>query len=171
VSFTCRQFHQCFTRTFFLQNFGAKKFQTKTQLWKFLLQNFVQKCAIKTLMKLTPGVNFINIFTRSFYKRSSPKRKNSVKLSVSFYTFGIYSCKSCKWNVDGIDSCSQFHQRFLHAFFVQIFGAKLKRNLAPKICKKNARKKRWWNWHLKENYFSAQSDNSRKPFCLLFLPS
>jgi len=42
------------------------------------------------------GVNFINIFELSFYPRSSAKRKNSVKLSVSFYAFGIYVRKSCK---------------------------------------------------------------------------
>ncbi len=36
------------------------------------------------------------------YARSSQKRKNSVKLSVSFYAFGIYGRKSCSlkrwWN-------------------------------------------------------------------------
>jgi len=35
----------------------------------------------------------------------------------------------------------QFHQRFLLAFFVQIFGAKLHFSLAPKIRTKNAREK------------------------------
>jgi len=33
--------------------------------------------------------------TYSFYTRSSTKRKNSVKLSVSFYAFGTYERKSC----------------------------------------------------------------------------
>ncbi len=41
------------------------------------------------------GLNFTNIFTYSFYARSSQKHKNSVKLSVTFYTFGIYWRKSC----------------------------------------------------------------------------
>jgi len=41
------------------------------------------------------GVNFTNIFTYSFYARSSQKCKNSVKLLVSFYAFGIYWSKSC----------------------------------------------------------------------------
>jgi hypothetical protein len=35
----------------------------------------------------------------------------------------------------------QFHQRFSRAFFVPIFGANVKRNMAPKICMKNAREK------------------------------
>jgi len=33
-----------------------------------------------------------------------------------------------------METCSQFHQRFSRAFFVQIFGAKLKHNLALKPC-------------------------------------
>jgi len=47
------------------------------------------------LVKLTPGIDFINIFTRSFYTYKSPQPKNSIKLSVSFYAFGIYVRKSC----------------------------------------------------------------------------
>jgi len=63
-----------------------------------------------TQLSLTLAIlNFTKIFTRSFYARSSQKTENSVKLSVSFYTFGIY------W---------QFHQHFMGAFFVQNFGAK-----------------------------------------------
>ncbi len=37
--------------------------------------------------QMSPGVDFINIFTNSFYARSSPKRKNSVKLSSIFLRF------------------------------------------------------------------------------------
>jgi len=62
------------------------------------------KAVHRTLMKLSPGVNFINIFTRSFYARSS-KRKKSIKLSVSIYAFGIYMRKSCTKNVDEIEHC------------------------------------------------------------------
>ncbi len=47
------------------------------------------------IFDITPGVDFTNIFMYSFYARSSQKRKNSVKLSVSFYAFGIYERKSC----------------------------------------------------------------------------
>ncbi len=47
-----------------------------------------------------------------------------------------------------IDPRCQFHQRFSHMFFVRILGAKLRFSLAPKICTKNAREKRWWNWLL-----------------------
>jgi len=36
--------------------------------------------------------------TYSFYARSSPKRKNSVKLSVSFYAFGTYERKKSAYN-------------------------------------------------------------------------
>ncbi len=40
------------------------------------------------------GVVFINIFTHGFYASSSPKHKNSVKLSVCFCSFGIYARKT-----------------------------------------------------------------------------
>jgi len=58
--------------------------------------------------------------------------------------------------ISGLDSKSfsktlttswyQFYQRFSHMFFVQIFGAKLRFSLVPKICTKNASNKHWWNW-------------------------
>jgi len=44
---------------------------------------------------LHAGLNFTNIFTSNFYARNFQKRKNSVKLSVSFYAFGTYGQKSC----------------------------------------------------------------------------
>jgi len=37
-----------------------------------------------------------SIFTYSFYNRSSQKRKNSVKLSVSFYTLGSTGAKAAR---------------------------------------------------------------------------
>jgi hypothetical protein len=36
--------------------------------------------------------------------RSSQKLKNSFKLSLSFYAFGIFMLKSCSLNVDEIDT-------------------------------------------------------------------
>ncbi len=47
--FSCSQFHQHFTRAFFVQNFGGKN----ALLYK--------KRGRKILMKLTPTVNFTNI--------------------------------------------------------------------------------------------------------------
>jgi len=48
------QFHQRFTSAYLVQNFGGKNFKPKTQLCNFWHQNFIQKRARKTLMKLTP---------------------------------------------------------------------------------------------------------------------
>jgi len=70
-----------------------KKQTHKTEKLRKTLGNV--KAAFKMLVKSTPGLNFTNIFIRSFYSRSSQKRKNSVKSSVSFYAFGIYRRKSC----------------------------------------------------------------------------
>jgi len=56
----------------------------------------IERMAVNYSYFMSQGVvDFINIFMRSFYAKSSPKRKNSVKSSVSFYAFVIYACKSC----------------------------------------------------------------------------
>jgi len=76
----------------------------KLSIFYMLLGSTSVKPLHKTLMKMTPGVNFINIFTHSFCDCSSPRRKSSFKSSVSFYAFGIYERKSCTKNVDEIDT-------------------------------------------------------------------
>ncbi len=67
-----------------------------------------------SLRHIRPKVDFINIFTPCFCNRSSPKRKSSVKSSVSFYALGIYKRKSCTWNVDEIEPYSKM------PFFLQV---------------------------------------------------
>jgi len=66
------KFHQQkkFTLPFFADILAPKKFKPKTQLCNFLApkywhQNIGTKCVHKMLMKLTPGVNFTNLFTCS----------------------------------------------------------------------------------------------------------
>jgi hypothetical protein len=90
------QFHQCFTRAFFEQNFGAKNCKA---LQSVFVQNFGTKnvllyknCASKMLMKLTPdfkvslrrnrhlATEFIKIRRRRRLKQS----KSSLKLIESF---------------------------------------------------------------------------------------
>jgi len=44
-------------------------------------------------MKLTPGVNFTNIFTHSFYARRSQRCKKTVKSSVSSCAFGMFTAR------------------------------------------------------------------------------
>jgi len=46
------------------------------------------------------------------------KNKNSVKLSVSFYAFGIYARKNCVQNADEIDP-SRFQQHFTDSSYVR----------------------------------------------------
>jgi hypothetical protein len=48
------------------------------------------------LVKLTPGVNFINVLRVAVAPVDPKSVKNTVKSSVSFYTFGICKRKSCK---------------------------------------------------------------------------
>ncbi len=48
------------------------------------------------LEKLITGLNFSNIFIRSFYACNSQKRKNSFKSSVSFYALGSTGAKAAR---------------------------------------------------------------------------
>jgi hypothetical protein len=67
-----------------------------SQLWgPRSLAHCVERGGMETCEQ-REGLNFSNIFTYSFYTRSSQKRKNSVKLSVSSYTFGIYEAKALR---------------------------------------------------------------------------
>jgi len=59
----------------------------------------------RTLIKLTSGVNFTNISHAAFTCTDPKRLKNSVKLSVSFFSFGICAHKSCEYNVDEIYIC------------------------------------------------------------------
>jgi hypothetical protein len=117
--FRC-QFHQCSTSSLYLPR--SQKLIKDWQLDCFfaLSGSGLVKAARRTLIKLTSGLNFTNIFMHSFYASSSQKRKISVRLSVSFYSFGIYRRKSCLKNVDEIDPWLLVHVHF-----------------AP-VC--------WWNW-------------------------
>jgi len=67
----------------------------KLSLFFSILGSVGVQCDHKMLVKLRPVVNFINICMYNIFARSSQKRNNSVKLSVSFYAFGIYWRKSC----------------------------------------------------------------------------
>jgi len=48
--------------------------------------------------------------------------------------------------VGEIDYRCQFHKRFLHVFFVQIFGTKPNITRENDVRTKNLYAKRWWNW-------------------------
>jgi len=53
------------------------------------------------------GLNFINVLRTAFSLVDPESVKNTVKSSVSFYTFGICACKSCTKNVDEIEPRSR----------------------------------------------------------------
>ncbi len=61
------------------------------------------KSAHKMMIKLTTGVNFINVFLRSLYASKSQKRKKVPRTWLNFYTFG-----NCSKN-DKINYRCQFH--------------------------------------------------------------
>ncbi len=89
------QFHPHFMMSnFYVQRAQKRKKYSEAVSLFTLLGPACVKVARKMLVKSTPGVNFINIFTRSFYAHSSPMRKNSVKLSVFFTLLGSTGVKA-----------------------------------------------------------------------------
>ncbi len=76
-----------------------------------LLFGFVISCQKKIsakavhemLVKLTTGVNFINVLHTFFAHVDSKLAKNTVKSALSFYAFGLCKHKSCMKNVDEIE--------------------------------------------------------------------
>ncbi len=89
--------------------------QKKTSSWLYCLAlkgPTSVKAARKMLMKLTPGVNFINVlhFTKV------QKRQSTCQ---SFCAFGICRHKSCLYQIDEIDTWSQFRNTLREPFFVQ----------------------------------------------------
>jgi hypothetical protein len=70
VRTTFNQFHQRFTRAFFVQKIGAKTQSQKASGKKAAQRLLYEKGVGKTLMKLTPLVNFINVFSRTFFVRT-----------------------------------------------------------------------------------------------------
>ncbi len=78
--------------TVFWQKITKSNCNQKKKLSEALLYD---KFACKMLMKLTPGVYFINILCTAFALVDPESVKITVKSSVSFYAFGIYENKSC----------------------------------------------------------------------------
>ena len=81
---------------------------SKVVVFFVLLGSVYAKAARGMLVKLTQGLNFINILTFSFYVRISQKRKKDLQLHCLFYAFGLCARKSCMQNVDEIDTRSPF---------------------------------------------------------------
>jgi len=87
----------------------------------------------------------------TFYKhllrsKISSMQKKTDGLTVFCCAFGIFVHKSCLQNIDEIDTRSQFHQRFLCAFFVQKPFFLVTIWLWTNFCTKYVRVKCWWNW-------------------------
>jgi len=75
------QFHQRFTRAFFVQNFGAKKFQTQNTALKFLAPK---------------GVSFINVLQAAFMRRSRKRKKRQSSCQFFFLLLGSSQAKSAR---------------------------------------------------------------------------
>ncbi len=70
----------------------------------------------KTLVKLTPWVDFTNILLSSF-THTDPKSAKIQSSHQSFCVFGTYKCKSCAQNISKIDTLSWFKQHLTCRFY------------------------------------------------------
>jgi len=76
-----------------------------------------------------------------------PKAQKDSQVVNLFCTFGICTHKSCLLNVDEIDTCRQFHQRFTYEFFVrplsiwQIFSMYVRTYVRKKLPKRHSYEK------------------------------
>ncbi len=71
------------------------------------------KAAHKLLVKLTPGLNFINVLRAALTLADleCPQKDSQ------FGSVGTYKGKSCTYNVGEIDTRAQFHQCSLYSFY------------------------------------------------------
>ncbi len=81
------QFDQHFIRTIFVQKQIEQLFFNYVPLCNFLTPNYWQKCDHKMLMKLTPGVNFINVPHAAFTRADPECAKNDSQVSSVFLRF------------------------------------------------------------------------------------
>jgi len=88
---------------------GVKGYYMGFLHWPFYRVSFHSKIlpyiyASKDVVKrwTPPRVDFIKMFTHSFYTCRSQKHIKTITTSVSFWTFGIFECKKqlvkCLWN-------------------------------------------------------------------------
>ncbi len=68
-------------------------------------------------MKLTRGVNFINIPLSAFARPDPESTKKTDNLTVFFCAFGICVCKSSSQSIDEIDTWCPFRRHFMASFF------------------------------------------------------
>jgi len=113
---TDKEHQESISSMFFAHNFQTKFwhiFQTFETFWQ---KDIGKKCARKTLMKLTPGVDFIN-FLRTAFTREEPKCMKKDSQVVSIFTLsGSTSVKAERKCVGEIDTWSQFHPHSTSSF-------------------------------------------------------
>ncbi len=88
----------CLHKTFTQLDLKSTKRQSSHLCLFKIFGSAGEESAYKMLLKLTPGVNFINILRAAFtiYNCGSQKRQMTLQTWLSFFcAFRIYVCKSC----------------------------------------------------------------------------
>jgi len=97
--------------------------------------------AHRMLMKMTPGVNFINILCTPFVPIFLCQKITQPKCNKRKAAQSTFLHKVSSKDVDENDTCSQFHQHYTHTFFVQIIlqsqNVTRKTMFVQKICMYN----------------------------------
>jgi len=97
---TCRQFHQCSTYSFYAHRPQIHKKDSQVRCLALLGPTGV-KAVRRTLMKLTPDVNFINILHAHFFPIFWCQKLQSWVLGLKFFDAKISAkkvCLKCWWN-------------------------------------------------------------------------
>ena len=97
------QFHQCCTSSFCACRSRKRKNTVKSSVYFYAFGIYKRKTVCRMLMKLSPGVNFINILHEAFTFIGQKAQKDTKDMTVFFYSFWIFALKNCSWNVDEID--------------------------------------------------------------------
>ncbi len=89
------QFHQCSTYSFYARRSQKRKkiLMTWLSFYAFGI-SMSAKAVRKTLMKLTPGVDFTDIFTRSFCASRSRKHEKTDDLTALLMLLGYVHVKA-----------------------------------------------------------------------------
>jgi len=100
-----------------------KKSENENEMKVTLTVQFMELLSLKNDDIVAAGVDFTNILMHSFYTVRSQKCKNSDKLSVSLWAFGICTHKSMckmlmKWTPT-INFLNILCARFLYEFFAK----------------------------------------------------
>jgi len=110
------QFHQCFMRSFNAHRSRKRIKTVKSSVYLFtLLGSAGAKAVYRILIKLTPGINFINILRPSLHMKFCHQKLQSCALSLNFFLRQNIGTKcTCKMLKLTTAQCFEFEMLACH---------------------------------------------------------